>query len=66
MTVSEYDLNHAAPFHKAIAEFVSEIIADRPGEGFDGTFGYRIDVYRADGSTMPFIYVPDKHSQTAD
>lgn len=59
MTVSSYDLNHGAPVHRSIAEFVAEVIAESPSEGFDGRFGYRVDVYRPDGTSMPFIYVPD-------
>jgi hypothetical protein len=59
VTVSTYDLHHSAAFHAAIAEFVAEVIAESPSEGFDGRFGYRIDVYRPDGTAMPFIYRPD-------
>lgn len=62
MTVSDYDLNHPMPMHAAIARFVQEAILVNP-EGYTGGFGYRIDVYRTDGTGEPFSYTTVDESQ---
>lgn len=53
MNVAEYDLEHPMPMHRAIAAFVADVVAERP-EVYTGGFGYQINVYKKDGTSVPF------------
>jgi hypothetical protein len=59
MTVSEYDLEHPMPMHRAVAAFIQDEIDQSPSE-FTGAFSYRISVERRDRSSEPFIYRTDE------
>ncbi|MFY2860438.1 hypothetical protein ACOJVU_11765 [Mycobacterium sp. THU-M104] len=54
------DQSTTAALHQAVAAFVAEHLADDPDDGgFTGGFAYRIDLHRADGTVVPFIYTSD-------